>query len=732
MKRSFNGGVEELRRGRAAALAGLTVAVLVAAPASAQQAVNRGDELAQPVAEVIVSAERVSASARTTPVSVGVIGQREIESKGVMDLHDIVGVVAGVAVPNGFSNQPQAVAIRGVGASAPAMSQAVGIYLDDVPLLRGYATGLWDLPDIDRIEVLRGPQGTLYGQNSSAGAVRFISRDPGGPAENWVAAAAGNRGALETRGYFNGAIGEGSNASLAYSRRVNDGFAYNAARDESANRLDVAQFRAKLRWQNGTGRDILLAVDGADDRSDANTFNFPLNTPNAAPRVSFATGGNGAFHRRSGGIALKAAQSLDGGVVLRSITSYRQYRDDPTVVDFGGLAVPRFAISQQVRQRALTEELQLQGRGQQFNWTAGVMLAYDRFDFDRLTMVAPLAAPATVYTQASTHLQTFDAGLYAQGRYALSDATGLTAGVRVYRTRQQGSNAFWRANAAGQRVLQVYDAQGLSASASGALPKLGIDHRLSPGAFLYASVAQGAKFGGYNRAAESLVSAQAATSPEKVTTIEAGAKNTLAGGRLRTSVALFYNDYRDYLASLSNTRINGVQVNDAVLLNAGAARTWGADFELAASLAAHTRLTLSAELLRSRIAQFANPTGAPETNFVGHELPNAPRFTMGASLYQLLPLAGGGDVSADLSTQYLRHSFSDLANTALVAVPNQLYWNAALGWRPAASRWQFAVRGRNLSNRSYPLMRTRVPTLGVDSSYYNPPRTVLLTARYDF
>jgi iron complex outermembrane receptor protein len=688
---------------------------------------------AQAIPEVIVSAERVTASARSTPVSVAVIGAREIDSKGVMDLHDIVGVVAGVAVPNGFSNQPQAVAIRGVGASLPAMSQAVGIYLDDVPLLRGYATGLWDLPDIERIEVLRGPQGTLYGQNSSAGAVKFISRDPGAGHEAWLAAAAGNRGALEARGYVNGAIGrDGMSASLAFSRRTNDGFAYNATRGEGANRLDVAQLRAKLRWLGKGGREVVLAIDGAQDRSDANTFNFPLNHPNAAPRVSFNADGNGAFKRNAGGVSLKLVEPLGAGLVLRSITAWRQYRDDPAVVDFGGLEVKRFGIAQTVEQKALSQEVQLQGKQDRYSWTAGLMLVRDRFDFDRFSTVAPLAAPAPLYSQASTHLQTDDAGIYAQGRYGFDARTGVTAGLRAYHTRQRGANAFWRAAANGQRTLQVYDAPALSASTSGVLPKLGVDHQWTPDTFLYASVAQGAKFGGFNRAAESLASAQVATRPEKVTTYEAGVKSRLAAGRIDVSLSLFHNDYRDYLAGLNNTRINGVQVNDSVLLNAGAARTYGADLELAASLGPRTRWTLSAEVLRSRISEFANPSGAAAANFVGHELPNAPHLTLGTSLHHTLVFDGGASLALDLSAQYLRHSFSDLANTALVEVPDQFYVNAALAYRPAASRWQFALRARNIGDRSYPLLRSRVPALGLDSAYYNPPRTILFTVRYDF
>ena len=683
--------------------------------------------------EVVVSAERVSSLARLTPVSLGVIGSREIASKGIMDLHDIVGVIAGVSVPNGFSNMPQAVAIRGVGASLPAMSQAVGIYLDDVPLVRGYATALWDLPDIERIEVLRGPQGTLYGQNSSAGAVKFVTRDPHAQSEAWWSASAGNLGALETRAFLNGQLGSGPlSGSLGLSRRVNDGFGYNATLNRRVNKLDVAQFQGKLHWTGLPGVKAVLALDGVQDRSDTNTSNYPLNHPDAAPRVTFSPAGPGPFTRNSGGASLHLTGKLSPALAWRSITAYRQYRDDPTIADLGGLAVSRLTLDQEVDQKAFSQEWQLQGKRASAHWTAGLMLVRDRFDFERYTRASPLAAPAPAHTFAGTHLTTSDVGLYGQGRYLLAEKTGVTLGLRGYRTRQSGSNEFWRTTPEGVLTTNVYLAPGLLSKTTGVLPRLAIDHQWTPATLVYASYARGAKFGGFNRAAESLASARNATSPEKVRTVEAGLKSRLAGGRFTGAVTLFHNDYRDYLASLNGVRINGVQVNDAVLLNAGKARTYGADLEVAASLGRQTRWTLSLEALRSRFDDFANPGGSAATNFVGNELPNAPRLSAGTSLLHTVSFDGGATLAADWSVQHIRRHFSEVSNQLLLLVPTQTYLNASLSLRGAVPRWTFSVRAKNIGDKSHPVLRTRIAPLGIDASYYNPPRTVLLTARYDY
>ncbi|RYG89198.1 MAG: TonB-dependent receptor [Alphaproteobacteria bacterium] len=705
----------------------------VARPALAQITLGPGDKQDAPgIPEVIVSAERFTTLARTTPVSVGVIEAREIEAKGIVDLHGLVGVIAGVAVPNGFSNMPQAVAIRGVGASLPAMSQAVGIYLDDVPLLRGYANALWDFPDIERIEVLRGPQGTLYGQNSSGGAVKFVTRSPTPERQAWFALSGGNRGARELRGYVNGALAPGVSGSLGFSRRTNDGFGYNATRDERVNRLDVAQFQAKLRWSGPRGLDAVLAIDGVGDRSDTHTLNYPLNHPRSAPRVNYTPYGPGAFERLGGGGSLRIVKPLREGLEFRAITGYRRYRDDPSVADFGGLEVSRLVISQVVEQQAFSQELQLQGRGARLDWTTGLMLVRDDFDFRRLTAVRPPAALTPVYSDAQTRQETRDLGLYAQGRYKLDGKSGVTLGLRGYKTKQTGSNEFWRATSDGARVSNVYLAPGLETKSSGVLPRIAIDHQWSPATYLYASYARGEKFGGFNRAAESLLSARQPSDPERVATFEAGLKGRYAGGKLTVNVALFNNEYDDYLASLTGARINGVQINDLVLINAAQARSYGVDADLALALGERTRWTMSIEALRSRFDDFVNPSGADSGNFVGNELPNAPRLSAATSVVHLQPLRSGAALGFDLSASYMRRHFSEVSNNAALAIPSQAYLHASLVYRSASRKWSVSLRARNLTDKAYPTLRTRIAPLGVDTAYYNPPRTILLTLRYDY
>jgi len=685
------------------------------------------------VEDVIVTSERVRNVLARTPLSVGVVDQHAIETQGTAQLSDLVGTVPGVTVPNGFSNQPQAVGIRGVGVSVPAMSQAVGIYLDDVPLVRGYATALWDLPDIARIEVLRGPQGTLYGQNLTAGAVRVISLDPGAEPAAWVSASAGSYRDRELHAYVDGPIGDGPWAgSLALSRRVNDGFGYNASLDRRDNRLDATQFRAKLRLKQPSGLDAILAVDGLVDRSDTNTGDFPLNDPRSAPRVNFTTATTGPFKRLAGGLEFKLSQPLEAGVVLHAITGYRAYRDDPTVADIGGQATLRYLLSQTVQQKAFSQELQLQATRDGLDWTAGVMLVSDRFDFERIVDQLPPPPASRIDTDGVTHLETTDIGLYGQAHWRWTQGLGLTAGLRAYRTAQTGANEFWSLDAQQVRTRNVYTAQGLSTSSKGLLPRLGVDWQADRDLFLYASFAMGQKFGGFNRATASERASTYVAHPERVSTWEAGAKSRLAGGRITADVAFFLNDYSDYLASLQNTVIDGVPVPDQVLVNAGRAKTWGADIDLAAKLAEHTDLSLSTELLRTRIDQFENPTGAAVSDYVGNELPYASRLSLSANLEHVQPLPGGSSLDVTASLQHLSRQYTDLRDSASGTIAAQTYVHLGASWLSPDRRWTLSLRVRNATDRTYVVLRTTIPSVDVDAANYNAPRTFLATVRRDF
>ena len=216
-----------------------------------------------------------------------------------------------------------------------------------------------------------------------------------------------------------------------------------------------------------------------------------------------------------------------------------------------------------------------------------------------------------------------------------------------------------------------------------------------------------------------------------MTTYEACAKWRIAGGSARAQVALFYNDYRDYLAGLLNPTVNGVQVNDTVLLNAGHAGTYGLDLDITARLGEHLDWSGSIEVLRSRFEQFLSP--ASGVNYVGNELPNAPRISGSSSIRFNAPAGETGQVSLSGTIQYLGAQFSDVANSSALRLKAQTYVHVSAAFTTLSTRpWTVSLVIRNAFNRTQVILRQIVPPLGVDAGAYNLPRSMVLSVRHDF
>ena len=167
-------------------------------------------------------------------------------------------------------------------------------------------------------------------------------------------------------------------------------------------------------------------------------------------------------------------------------------------------------------------------------------------------------------------------------------------------------------------------------------------------------------------------------------------------------------------------------------MNAGKAKTYGVDVDLAAKLAPRTDLTLSAELLRTRIVEFANPTGAAVSNYVGNELPYASRLSFSTHFEHVQPLPDGSSLGFTAALQHLSRQYSDVQNSVTGTVVPQTYLNLGTTWMTPERQWTFSLRVRNVTNKTYVVLRTKIPSVDVDAANYNAPRTLLATMRHDF
>ncbi|CAN7320353.1 TonB-dependent receptor [Caballeronia sp. LjRoot34] len=675
--------------------------------------------------DVIVTAERRSTSELKTPVAVTQIASRRIQEQKIQQIADLAGTTPGLSAPGATYNM-QSVFIRGIGTTDPGVPSAVGTYVDDVYIPRTFGTGLFDLPDVESIQVLRGPQGTLYGENTSAGALKITTRTPNDQTEASVDMLGGTDGNFQTHEYVSGPIIPGVLAgSFAYAHRQNSGTLYNAYLHKDVNAIDTDQFRGKLSFTPTKDLQAVLSVDGTRDFSDNPTL-VPLNYPGGSPNTTYAAF-NPQLRRYQGGGSLNVTDRLNDHYSIKSITALRGFSDHPSPWEMDGTPSNNYGFSQDIHEREFTQELQLQGKYDRFNFTTGVFFYHELFDFTRVSWLNGN------YSGIASDTNTSSVGLYGEGTYNLTRKLAVTAGVRYSYEVQHFNSAGYIDSPQGVPLSQTYSANNLRSSWNAWTPKLALTYQWTDDLMTYASWTKGDKNGGYNRSAATYAIAAAPVNPETVTTYELGAKARLFENHLQTSVALFYNVYNGYQASISNPIINGQLILGSVIANAAKAKTEGAEAQATVAPIKGMLLNVSAAYTYSRFDSFENPTGAANANYTGNSLPFAPRFSLGASLDYAVPIAIPGKINLNANVNFLTQTFDDAANTPQLRIPSQLYVNLSAHYAFPDRHWTASVWVDNLFDRRYPVgEKFYLPSAKVYASDFNPPREVMVGLRYTY
>lgn len=715
---------QERRQFHAAAL----LLIASAVPGSAQAALDTADASDSVVhdgGDIIVTAQRRETSLLETPLAVSAIGGDALAAGHIETLADLAGKLPGVNLPNGYANM-QSIYIRGIGTNDPGVPAAVGIYIDDVYVPRTFGNGLFDLPDVERIEVLRGPQGTLYGQNTSAGAVKIISKRPSETLTGTLYAEYGNYDALRTQAYLSGPLIDGLlYASIAYTHRERRGHTYNANTDRWVDRLNTDQGRLKLLFTPAANFEAQLTIDQSWDDSD-NLVGIPLNFGTHDPRVTYANTDT-RLDRDAWGAALHLKLDLSDALTIKSISGYRTVRDNPSPWDWDGTPADRFGWVQTLKSKQYSQELQLLGNNGPFTWTLGAIYLRETFDFDRLTW------RTSTYSEIESHLKTDSYGVYGQASYDLTDRLTVTAGLRYGEEKQGFSNLSYRNQADGARTALIYSVAGLKEKSDALTPKLGIDYKISDTTLAYASFTRGTKSGGFNRAAGTALIASIPVAPESVTAYEVGFKGRTEDRVLQGSLAAFYNDFKDYQANITNPTIGGQLINGQVVVNAGAAETYGAEAEFTLRPIEGLAWQVSASWLKTRFLSFANPTGAAASDYTGNELPLAPEWTFGTDVDYALPLGIPGEFSINAGVDYRTDTYLDAANNPATKLKDQVFVDLGVSYRTDDRRWTFQILAKNLFDATTVIgPHFLTPSIGVDVVGYSLPRLVTGSIRYSF
>jgi iron complex outermembrane receptor protein len=741
-----------------------TAAILLVSAAAAAPVAGAESPASAPGAtqleEVVVTARKTEESLQRVPISVSAISGADLEQRSLSDLSAV-----GQATPNflfaerGASGRGSGVIyIRGVGQAdvRPTYDPAVGVYVDGVFLGRMQGNNL-DTMDIDRLEVLRGPQGTLFGKNTSGGAVNVITRRPNlSEYSGRVQLTGGSRSRFDALGNLNAPLLDCKlGLLLTASRRTQDG--YGTREDgQSMGSTDRTSGRLSLLWQPTDSFSALLAADAVTYDETNSVFKlisvYPAAPPIAALNAftplkydsrwlstsdftNFAGGPNSSRGDLAGG-SLTLSFEPGGGTTLKSISAYR---DNKVHSDQDADLSPITILDEYdvTRQHQLSQELQATGVSfeDRLNWVFG--LYYFRENV-RNIVDFPLVTPLFGFSRSFTNdheVRNESAAGYGQGSFSLSDKLRFTAGLRYTHDKKEVDRRNLAYPSGALREPELVR----SASSSDVSPRIGFDYQWTPDVMTYVSGAKGYKAGGFNGRASNNADFNE-YEPEKVWTYELGLRSDFLDHRARFNATAFYSDYEELQLQISgSTTVNGAPAPFNIVTNVPKARIVGGEVEL--EVLPVTGLKLSTQLGITDAKYTELPT---DSQFIAAQLINrdsrfvyTPKTSLAAAVEYTRPIAGSMSATGRIDYAYKSTIHYDVANSPLNRQDPYGLLNARLTFEQGPRGWSFSVFGTNLTNRHYIVggfddADTPNPGLGFAFLNMAPPREWGVTGQWRF
>jgi iron complex outermembrane receptor protein len=767
-RRAFSGRGPRFNLLLLASVSALATAAHAEAPAT-----PAADASGATVEEIIVTATRQSTSLQKTPVAVTVIGADEIAQQNLLTARDLAGQTPGVTIQRaGITPLTQVFFIRGIGDSDPIFDPNVAQYLDDVYLPRAI-NGMADLADIERVEVLRGPQGTLFGENADAGAIRYITKTPTDQTQANVDVGYGSYNAFDVHGYVSGAIIPGKlDGSITLGHEQHDGYTYDPTLKESVNNQDTSALRAKLLATLSPKLTVLFSIDGTIDKSGTDYYipeqpiiGGTLKTPVYGafnPNYSYASQppNNNSW---VAGTSVKVAYQINQHLTFNSISALRGFAQDPVNYNNDGQPLVAYSPADPVlvsisdnyivyREEEATQEFQLQGKYDKIDFTSGFYFLYENFSSNRIGyVVSPTAATATpTYPEDQIgDTKTYNYAEYIQGNYHFTDKLIGTLGARyTIESRDFRFNGVYDSFSGAPLPVTPGAATSTPGGYAAAnnfsylghktwysfTPKYGVSYQFTPDLFTYASVSEGFDAGGFNNRASSRATALP-YDQEKVTTYEVGVKANALDGRLRADATLFYNAYtglQETAAVISP--VNGAFVS--VRANANSAHTEGFELESTYKPIEGLSLVGNVSYLKTRFDSFPNAAAsvvngqAVLLGATGNQLPFSPEWQFNGAANYKLPLPVPGETHLGVNLTCETSYYSDVFNYKQGRVPEQGYVDAFLSYAPPGGHWVFSVIGKNLADRLSYQSITWGGTPNLWEGPVSPPRTVFVKAAY--
>ncbi|MCC6072914.1 TonB-dependent receptor [Massilia sp. GCM10020059] len=733
------------------------------APVEAPQAAATDVATENNVGKVVVTARRREETLQDVPVSVTAYSAEQLSKQGIPDITALAFSLPNTTLKSSrATNSTLTAFIRGVGQQDPlaGFESGVGIYLDDIYLARPQGA-VAEIYDVERIEVLRGPQGTLYGRNTIGGAVKYVTRKLAPTTDVRVKATAGNHGQLDGILTASTPLSETARVGASIAKFTRDGFGTNLTTGQGNYDKDLTAARISAEFTPTTDLFIRIAADATqDDSNPRNGHRLIVGRTSGAPILSnvFDTRANltqalGHDQEVSAhGVSALIEWDISDVLTFKSVTASRRDKSYAPI-DFDSLAATDFHVPALYKNKQFSQEFQVTYTGDKLQGVAGVYYidanAFNIFD-------TILAAPFASSTFTKGDIDTKAWAVFADANYKINDAWSVSAGGRYTVDKREasilrqiylgtgGSPELGNPAAVFFRTDTNFTNGELEREDKKFTPKVGVAYKMNDAHNVYGSFARGFKGGGFDPRMNvfgtklSPAQARAGYAPETIDTFELGLKSSFNNDRFLTNIAVFNSDYKDVqIPGSVAVDTNGDGRDDSfagVTTNAGKAKIKG--FELEANARVTDNFTLSG--MYSWIdAEYTRFIVAGVDQSANRVFQNTPKNSANLrAAYDIpMPIMGRtGRLTLSGNASY-KDDTNQFETTSLLDQDAYTLWDASVVWTSANGKIRAGLHGKNLGDKEYKTGGYLFPTLGnegVLTAFYGNPRTVSATLEYRF
>jgi iron complex outermembrane receptor protein len=698
--------------------------------------------------EVVVTAQKREQNLQNVGTSITAFDGSTLNKLGITDVTAISNQTPGMQF-NQYGATVTVYNLRGVSQNdfSDHQEAPIAVYADDAYIASmGALAG--SLFDVQRVEVLRGPQGTLFGRNATGGLIHYISEKPNFDSDGYVTATGGNYGTIESEGAVNLPVNDQIATRASFATTYHDGYIDNLI-GHAVNDENLFAGRVQILYKPNDQAEILLKIHGLTDSNEtAGNYTWAASHPDATgrgyfigpnstancPNVSAAgnllgctpgsdVGGyvnpssdpfnqaedrRGIFNRTVFGTTLHVSWSFDA-FALTSVTDYlrlqKRYGEDSDISPN-----PLFNYDTFQHYHQLSEELHLNGNVGALKWIGGLYFLDYHTNNDELVGLAPVFGGPT---SAPFSLTTQSQSAFGQLEYDFaSNWTGI-AGLRYTSDQKTFNYEYFAGSTTPMFVYNPSTDPEAAKTFDNVTAKLELDYKFDSRSMLYASVNRGAKGGGWS-APSNGVTQQSIDNlqykQETLTSYELGEKLTFWDERARINGAVFYYNYQNYqgffLAGLTQV-VQNVNANIK-----------GGELELAV---APTR-GMNLQLGISHLSTEAKDVPLPAGGFTNTELPQAPAWSVNAvARYEWdIPT---GKLAIEADTKWNDHEYLELLNAPVDYQPSYALSNARLTYSSGGGHWDVSAWVKNLTDKYYRVYNLDLSALGFNQGVYGPPRT---------